>query len=469
MASAVPLTMMWEEVTCSICLDPMVEPVSIECGHSFCQECISEVGKIGGSVCPVCRHRFLLRNLRPNRQVANMVENLRKISQDAKEGTQGELCVVHREKLHLFCKEDGKALCWVCSQSQKHRDHPMVPIEEAAQEYQEKLQGALQKLRNKQRLTEKLEVDVAKKKAAWKGKVEGHKLRIHEEFVRQKNFLAEEEQRQLQKLEEDEREQLRVLGATEASLAQQSQALQELISELDRRSRGSALELLQEVKSVLERSESWNLKELDITSPDLRNVCYVPGVKKMLRTCGVHVTLDPQTANAWLILSENRRQVRLGDTQQEVPENEERFDTYPMVLGTQRFDSGKVYWEVDVTGKEAWDLGVCRDSVKRKGQFLLSPDNGFWTIWLWNKQNYEAGTCPQTPLHLQVPPRRVGIFLDYEASTVSFYNITDHGSLMYTFSECAFTGPLRPFFNPGFNDGGRNAAPLTLCPLTMGW
>ncbi|TEA38665.1 hypothetical protein DBR06_SOUSAS36010028, partial [Sousa chinensis] len=462
MASAVPLTMMWEEVTCSICLDPMVEPVSIECGHSFCQECISEVGKIGGSVCPVCRHRFLLRNLRPNRQVANMVENLRKISQDAKEGTQGELCVVHREKLHLFCKEDGKALCWVCSQSQKHRDHPMVPIEEAAQEYQEKLQVALQKLRNKQRLTEKLEVDVAKKKAAWKARVEGHKLRIHKEFVRQKNFLAEEEQRQLQKLEEDEREQLRVLGATEASLAQQSQALQELISELDRRSRGSALELLQvrpedglpsEIQGVIEKSQSSSGLPSEHTETCLLSA--------------VHVTLDPQTANAWLILSENRRQVRLGDTQQEVPENEERFDTYPMVLGTQRFDSGKVYWEVDVTGKEAWDLGVCRDSVKRKGQFLLSPDNGFWTIWLWNKQNYEAGTCPQTPLHLQVPPRRVGIFLDYEASTVSFYNITDHGSLMYTFSECAFTGPLRPFFNPGFNDGGRNAAPLTLCPLTM--
>ncbi|XP_036718516.1 E3 ubiquitin-protein ligase TRIM21 [Balaenoptera musculus] len=469
MASAVPLAMMWEEVTCAICLDPMVEPVSIECGHSFCQECISEVGKDGVSVCPVCRHHFLLRNLRPNRQVANMVENLRKISQDAKKGTQGELCVVHREKLHLFCKKDGKALCWVCSQSQKHRDHPMVPIEEAAQEYQEKLQVALQKLRNKQELAEKLEVDVAMKKAAWKGKVEAHKLRVHEEFVRQKNFLAEEEQRQLQKLEADEREELRVLGATEARLAQQSQALQELIAELERRTRGSALELLQEVKSVLERSESWNLKELDITSPDLRNVCYVPGVKKMLRTCGVHITLDPHTANPWLILSNNRRQVRLGNTQKEVPENEERFDTYPMVLGAQHFDSGKVYWEVDVTGKEAWDLGVCRDSVQRKGQFLLSPNNGFWTIWLWNKQNYEAGTCPHTPLHLQVPPRRVGIFLDYEASTVSFYNITDHGSLIYTFSECAFTGPLRPFFNPGFNDGGRNAAPLILCPLTMGW
>lgn len=34
------------------------------------------------------------------------------------------------------------------------------------------------------------------------------------------------------------------------------------------------------------RSESWNLGELDITSPDLRSVCLVPGLKSMLRMCG---------------------------------------------------------------------------------------------------------------------------------------------------------------------------------------
>lgn len=78
-----------------------------------------------------------------------------------------------------------------------------------------------------------------------KRKVETQKLRIHAEFEQQKNFLAEEEQRQLQKLEEDEREQLRLLGETEVELGQRNQVLQELISELERRSRGSELELLQ--------------------------------------------------------------------------------------------------------------------------------------------------------------------------------------------------------------------------------
>lgn len=181
----------------------------------------------------------------------------------------------------------------------------------------------------------------------------------------------------------------------------------------------------------------------------------------------VHITLDRNTANPWLIIPKDRRQVRLGDTRQNVPENTERFDNYPMVLGAQRFTSGKIYWEVDVTGKEAWDLGVCRESVQRKGLFSLSPENGFWTIWLWKKDNYEAGTTPQTPLHLQVPPCQVGVFVDCEAGIVSFYNITDRGALIYTFSECDFAGPLRPFFNVSFNDGGGNSAPLKLCPLKM--
>ncbi|XP_051005072.1 E3 ubiquitin-protein ligase TRIM21 [Acomys russatus] len=458
---------MWEEVTCSICLDPMVEPMSIECGHSFCKECISEVGKKGGGTCPQCRQQFLLRNFRPNRHITNMVANLKQIAQNTKKGSQEVRCMKHGETLHLFCEEDGQALCWVCAQSGKHRDHTTVPIEEAAKLYQEKLHVALEKLRKGKELAEKLEMDLARQRTDWKENVDTQRSRIHAEFVHQNSLLAQEEQRQLQRLEEDEREHLRLLGKKELELAEKNQALQELIAELERRSRCSELELLQEVRLVLERSESWNLDTSDVASPDLPNACHVPGRKKMLRTCWVHVTLDCNTANPWLIISKDRRQVKIGDTPKNVPENNERFNNYPMVLGAQKFCSGKMYWEVDVTRKEAWDLGVCRNSAQRKGQFSLSPENGFWTIWLWKKDSYEAGSSPHTTLHVPMPPCQIGIFVDYEAGIVSFYNITDHGSLIYTFSECDFAGPLRPFFGVGFNDDGGNAAPLKLCPLKM--
>ncbi|XP_006229946.1 E3 ubiquitin-protein ligase TRIM21 isoform X1 [Rattus norvegicus] len=474
--SKMSLEKMWEEVTCSICLEPMVEPMSIECGHCFCKECISEVGGNGGGSCPVCRQHFLLRNLRPNRHIANMVENLKQEAQNTKKGTQEVHCMKHGEILHLFCEEDGQALCWVCAQSGKHRDHTKVPIEEAAKIYQEKIHKALEKLRKGKELAEKLEMDLAMQRTDWKARtvdcisqrnIDTQKSRIHEEFAHQNSLLAQEEQRQLQRLEKDEREHLRLLGEKEAELAEKNQALQELISELERRSRGSELELLKEVRIVLERSVSWKLDTVDVDSPDLTSTCHVPGRKKMLRTCWVHITLDRDTANSCLIISKDRRQVRMGDTYQNVSENAERFNNYPMVLGAQRFSSGKMYWEVDVTQKQAWDLGVCRDSVQRKGHFSLSPENGFWTIWLWQKDNYEAGTSPQTTLHIQVPPCQIGIFVDYEAGIVSFYNITDHGSLIYTFSECAFIGPLRPFFSVGFNDDGGNSAPLKLCPLKI--
>lgn len=75
--------------------------------------------------------------------------------------------------------------------------------------------------------------------------VDIQKSRIHSEFVHQNSLLAKEEQRQLQKLEKDEREHLRVLGEKEIELAEKNQALQELITELERRSLGSNLELLQ--------------------------------------------------------------------------------------------------------------------------------------------------------------------------------------------------------------------------------
>ncbi|XP_074928166.1 E3 ubiquitin-protein ligase TRIM21-like, partial [Chelonoidis abingdonii] len=172
----------------------------------------------------------------------------------------------------------------------------------------------------------------------------------------------------------------------------------------------------------------------------------------------VDVTLDPDTANPCLVLSEDRNRVRQGDTRQELPDNPERFDRYSIVLGAEGFAGGRCYWEVEVGHKAGWDLGVCRGSLSRKGEFTYNPGNGCSVMWL-REGGYKALTFPQTPLLVSVRPSQVGIFLDYEADKVSFYNVTDKSHL-FTFTD-TFSGTLRPYFYPG----ATNAAPLIICPV----
>ncbi|XP_039373535.1 butyrophilin subfamily 1 member A1-like [Mauremys reevesii] len=180
------------------------------------------------------------------------------------------------------------------------------------------------------------------------------------------------------------------------------------------------------------------------------------------RQYAVDVTLDPDTAHPKLVLSEDRKRVRHGDKRQDLPDNPERFDPCVSVLGAEGFVGGRRYWEVEVGDKTNWTLGVCRESVSRKGQVTLTPEDGHWAVWLRDGE-YKARTSPPTPLPVSVSPSRVGIFLDYEAGEVSFYNVTDRSHL-FTFTD-TFSGKLRPYFHPYLNAGGTNAAPLIICPV----
>ncbi|XP_023377772.1 erythroid membrane-associated protein isoform X3 [Pteropus vampyrus] len=175
----------------------------------------------------------------------------------------------------------------------------------------------------------------------------------------------------------------------------------------------------------------------------------------------VTVTLDPDTAHPKLILSEDCRCVKLGDRRQPVPDNPQRFDFVVSVLGSECFMAGCHYWEVYVGDKTKWILGVCSESVSRKGKVTASPANGHWLVRRSRGNEYEALTSPQTSFRLKEPPCCVGIFLDYEAGVISFYNVTDK-SHIFTFTH-TFSGPLRPFFEPCLHDGGKNMAPLIIC------
>ena len=45
------------DLTCAICLEPYVEPLTLQCGHSFCRACLLQSTKLApdGRSCPQCR------------------------------------------------------------------------------------------------------------------------------------------------------------------------------------------------------------------------------------------------------------------------------------------------------------------------------------------------------------------------------------------------------------------------------
>lgn len=94
------------------------------------------------------------------------------------------------------------------------------------------------------------------------------------------------------------------------------------------------------------------------------------------------MTLDPNTADGWLYLSEGMTSVREIRTKQEVPNNPERFTKYVYVLGSEGYTSGKHCWEVEVGNQNKWSLGVAKDSVERKDETFMETKFEFWTLWM---------------------------------------------------------------------------------------
>lgn len=186
-------------------------------------------------------------------------------------------------------------------------------------------------------------------------------------------------------------------------------------------------------------------------------------LKRIQQGYAVEVTLDAETANPHLILSDDRKQVRHTDAKRYLLNSRKRFDCFLGVMGSEGFVSGRFYYEVQVKGKTAWTLGVARESVYRKGWTLglLSPAYGCWTLGLRQGCNLQAFASTPVFLSERRRPDKVGVFVDYEKGEVSFYNV-EAGSPIYSFSSCNFTEKIYPFFSPSGNSDGKNAAPLVI-------
>ncbi|KAM6914272.1 bloodthirsty-related gene family, member 30 [Lycodopsis pacificus] len=189
------------------------------------------------------------------------------------------------------------------------------------------------------------------------------------------------------------------------------------------------------------RKSQWSLKDRKKFKP-------VSGHKKA-RVYMEDVTLNPVTAYPFLILSEDRKQVKRGEKLQFYRNSQQRFDVWSCVIAKENFSMGRHYWEVFVGDNKDWKLGVVSESAPRKGLFDMSPSNGYYALW-WSGSQMRALTTP--PLtKVKSPPklRQVGVFLDVDEGQVSFYNVKT-GSEIYSFTGSSeFTERMFPLLGTG--------------------
>ncbi|XP_035771697.1 E3 ubiquitin-protein ligase TRIM21-like [Neolamprologus brichardi] len=181
-------------------------------------------------------------------------------------------------------------------------------------------------------------------------------------------------------------------------------------------------------------------------------------------TFAVDVKLDPTSAHSSLVISDNGKKVRNGGKTAKDPNSPQRFDIFGSVLGLNRLKSGKSYWEVEVSNKTGWDLGVARCDAYRKGKFLVTPDKGYWVTAHNGDKKYAARTIPPVNLSFKVKPRKVGVYVDYEEGLVSFYDVMSQ-SHIYSFTECSFGGEILPYFCLHLKPDEKNSDPLIISAM----
>ncbi|XP_064817378.1 zinc finger protein RFP-like [Oncorhynchus masou masou] len=136
--------------------------------------------------------------------------------------------------------------------------------------------------------------------------------------------------------------------------------------------------------------------------------------------------LDPDTAHPKLLISEENRKVSYSEVQQAYPEQGARFSSFPQVLASKPLEGGRVYWEVEVEEDEGkWKVGVCEGQIGRKGQkdtCRIGFNPYSWCL-LSEKGQIEA-LHDKVAVPVEVDGlERVGVFLDFEEGSLSFYKV----------------------------------------------
>ncbi|XP_072567659.1 tripartite motif-containing protein 16-like isoform X1 [Paramormyrops kingsleyae] len=460
-------------------------------GDVECDFCTGRKHKAAKS-CLVCLASYCETHLKPHYESPAFKKH--KLT-DATGRLQDKVCSQHDKPLEVYCRTDQQCICYLCTMD-KHRSHDTVSAAAQRVEIQKQMGETQREFQQRIQMREKelqeLREAVGSFTSSAQSAVEDSE-RIFTEMIRS----IERRRSEVTKLIRDQEK---------AAVSQAEGHMERLKQEIDElKRRHSELEQLSHTEdhihflqrcqglpvtpeagfgpriSVSPRSDFGNLRKVVSELKDqLENVCrkkiaeihhpvtkdtilpeLVPRTRAEFLQYSCQLTLDPNTANSRLSLSEGNRKVTRGEEKQPYPDHPERFDFWSQVLGRESL-TGRCYWEAEWSGDGAW-IGVTYKGIRRKGNStdcLLGFNDKSWMLFCSPDSYSVCHNYKQTVIPIEPSgSRRVGVYLDWAAGTLSFYRVSSDGlTLLYSFTS-SFTEPLCPGFWVNINSS------MSLCML----
>ncbi|XP_015234473.1 PREDICTED: tripartite motif-containing protein 16-like [Cyprinodon variegatus] len=395
------------------------------------------------------------------------------------------ICSHHDEVMKIFCRTDRQCICYLCLMDD-HKGHETVPAEAERTEKQKELQKIRQQIqqiiqeqkRDVKRLHQEVEVinGSADKAVDDNEKIFTDMIRLilrrRRDLQQQIRSQQEIEVCRIQEFQEKLEQKMTELIMKDAELEKllktedHTQFLQNYpslsaISESTHSSRinvrtqryfekvtGAVSELREKVDDFL-RNTWKNISHL-ATRVDIILSGPEPNTRADFLEYSQEITLDPNTANGKLTLSEGNTKVAFMDSMQSYPDHPDRFTNHNQVLSRESL-TDRCYWEVEWRGGGVY-VAVSYKNIDRAGWSdgcLFGFNDKSWSLQCFTNSYNFYHNYMQAPVSGPVSSR-IGVYVDHRAGILSFYSVSRTMTLLRRvltrFSQPLYAG-IRPILN----------------------
>nr|XP_055026945.1 E3 ubiquitin-protein ligase TRIM16 [Misgurnus anguillicaudatus] len=393
-----------------------------------------------------------------------------------------KICAEHDKLLEVFCRSDQACVCVLCIM-EEHKKHDIVSAAAERTEKQKevgaKLMSSQQKIEEKVKKWQELRQAVASLKHSSQSVLDENE-RIFAELLRtlerryidvketiqaRETLLESHAERHMDRLEEE----ITLLRKKHNDLEQLSHSDDHIhfLQSWQALSAPSGYEDLSKVTLAPHHSFEDAKKAIaalkvqveDISKDELNKIYSAVKAVQILQIAeplkreefleySCQLSLDASTAHPNLSLSEKNTVVKMNNQPMLYPEHPDRFDYWQQVLCREGLAGGRYYWEVGWSGTEI-DIAATYKGIQRKGNDNVSSfgwNDKSWSLYCSESKFSFLHNSKSTTLSDSVPrSSRIGVYLDYGAGTLAFYNVSDNMKLIHTV-HTKFTEPIYPGF-----------------------